>query len=137
MEPEYDLKVMSEGQSLNRLSANILMGVGEIISKTKPHLVLVHGDTATTLAASLAAYYAKIDIAHIEAGLRTDNLYSPWPEEANRRLVSVLARYNFAPTEQSKQNLLTENISKANIFIYRKYCYRCLAICTKKAGKRR
>lgn len=113
--PDYDLNLMKAGQSLNDVTARIVQELKPVLQEFKPDVVLVHGDTATTFAASLAAYYEQIDVGHVEAGLRTGNIYSPWPEEANRRLTGVLARYHFAPTETSKQNLLRENIVPSSI----------------------
>ncbi len=115
--PDYDLNLMKTGQTLNDVSARILLELKPVLQEFKPDVVLVHGDTATTFSAALAAYYEKIAVGHIEAGLRTGNIHSPWPEEGNRRLTGVLAKYHFAPTETSKQNLLNENISPVNISI--------------------
>lgn len=113
----YDLDIMKPNQTLNDITASILINLKPILEDFKPDIVLVHGDTATTFAASLAAYYQQIDVGHVEAGLRTGDLYSPWPEEANRKLTSSLARYHFAPTSKSKENLLSEGIPKTNIVI--------------------
>lgn len=115
--PDYDLNIMQAGQSLNDITARILIELKPVLQGFKPDVVLVHGDTATTFAASLAAYYEKIDVGHVEAGLRTGNLYSPWPEEANRKLTGALTRYHFAPTDISKQNLLSENIAEESIVV--------------------
>lgn len=115
--PEYDLNIMKAGQTLNDITARILTKLKPILQDFKPDVVLVHGDTATTFAASLAAYYEQIKVGHVEAGLRTGNIYSPWPEEVNRKLTGVLTKYHFAPTENSKQNLFQENYSEANIFV--------------------
>lgn len=115
--PDFDLNIMQMGQDLTDITTKVLIGLRNLFSSYNPNLVLVHGDTATTFAASLACYYKKIKVGHIEAGLRTNNLYSPWPEEANRKLTGVLSEYHFAPTENSKFNLLNENISKKNIFV--------------------
>jgi UDP-N-acetylglucosamine 2-epimerase (non-hydrolysing) len=115
--PDYDLDLMKSGQTLNDVTARIIQELKPVLQEFKPDLVLVHGDTATTFAASLAAYYEQIEIGHVEAGLRTGDIYSPWPEEANRRLTGVLAKYHFAPTETSKQNLLKENVAPNNIFV--------------------
>jgi UDP-N-acetylglucosamine 2-epimerase (non-hydrolysing) len=112
LKADYDLNIMAPGQSLNEITAKILTGLKPILEDFKPDVVLVHGDTATTLSTSLAAYYAQIDIGHVEAGLRTGNMYSPWPEEANRKLTGALTKYHFAPTETSKQNLLNENVGE-------------------------
>ncbi|MPW36236.1 non-hydrolyzing UDP-N-acetylglucosamine 2-epimerase [Vibrio sp. B1Z05] len=113
--PDYDLNLMKAGQSLNDVTARIIQELKPVLQEFKPDVVLVHGDTATTFAASLAAYYEQIDVGHVEAGLRTGDIYSPWPEEANRRLTGVLTRYHFAPTETSKQNLLRENFEPSYI----------------------
>lgn len=107
--PEYDLDLMKVGQTLNEISAQILINLKPVLEEYKPDIMLVHGDTATTFAASLAAYYEQIDVAHVEAGLRTGNIYSPWPEEGNRRLTASLTKFHFAPTDISKSNLLQEN----------------------------
>ncbi len=115
--PDYDLNLMKAGQTLNDVTAKILLELKPVLQEFKPDVVLVHGDTATTFAASLAAYYEQIAVGHVEAGLRTGNIYSPWPEEANRKLTGALAKYHFAPTETSKANLLKENYSEDNIFI--------------------
>ncbi|MFM5447767.1 non-hydrolyzing UDP-N-acetylglucosamine 2-epimerase [Aeromonas veronii] len=115
--PDYDLNLMSSGQTLNDITSRILLNLKPILQDYKPDVVLVHGDTATTFAASLAAYYEQIAVGHVEAGLRTGDIYSPWPEEANRKLTGVLAKYHFAPTENSKNNLLKENYDERNVFI--------------------
>lgn len=115
--PDYDLNLMQPGQTLNDVTARILLELKPVLQEFNPDVVLVHGDTATTFAASLAAYYEQIAVGHVEAGLRTGNIYSPWPEEANRRLTAVLTKYHFAPTETSKQNLLKENFAEEDIFI--------------------
>ncbi|PST65131.1 non-hydrolyzing UDP-N-acetylglucosamine 2-epimerase [Shewanella algae] len=115
--PDYDLNLMKAGQTLNDITARILLELKPVLQEFKPDVVLVHGDTATTFAASLAAYYEQIAVGHVEAGLRTGNIYSPWPEEANRKLTGALAKYHFAPTEISKQNLLQENYAEENIFV--------------------
>jgi UDP-N-acetylglucosamine 2-epimerase (non-hydrolysing) len=115
--PDYDLNLMKVGQTLNDVTARILIELKPVLEEFKPDVVLVHGDTATTFASSLAAYYEKIAVGHVEAGLRTGDIYSPWPEEANRKLTGALASYHFAPTETSRQNLLDENIAPNNIFI--------------------
>lgn len=109
--PDYDLNIMKAGQTLNDVTARILLELKPILQEFKPDVVLVHGDTATTFAASLAAYYEQIDVGHVEAGLRTGNIYSPWPEEGNRKLTGALTKYHFAPTETSKENLLRENVN--------------------------
>tara|TARA_R110001583_G_scaffold192734_1_gene359648 strand:+ start:233 stop:1357 length:1125 start_codon:yes stop_codon:yes gene_type:complete len=115
--PDYDLNLMKAGQTLNEITSRIIQELKPVLQDFKPDVVLVHGDTATTFAASLAAYYEQIEVGHIEAGLRTGNIYSPWPEEANRRLTGVLTKYHFAPTETSKQNLLKENFDPSDITV--------------------
>ena len=115
--PDYDLNIMKPEQNLYEVTSNILLKIKPILEQFKPDLVLVHGDTATTFAASLAAYYQKIKIGHVEAGLRTGDSYSPWPEEGNRRLTSVLTDYHFSPTENSQKNLLNEGVDESSIFI--------------------
>ncbi|MFZ7241446.1 non-hydrolyzing UDP-N-acetylglucosamine 2-epimerase [Avibacterium avium] len=117
LEPDFDLNLMKSGQSLSDITSGVLTGLEKVFASWKPDIILVHGDTATTFAASLAAYYHKIKIGHVEAGLRTGNLYSPWPEEANRKLTAALANYHFAPTQSSYQNLIKENIDHNNIFV--------------------
>ena len=114
--PEYDLDIMKQGQSLYDITDRVLLGLKDVLEKEKPDLVLVHGDTTTTFSATLAAFYQQIDVGHVEAGLRTGNMYSPFPEEANRRLTSVLTALHFAPTETARQNLLKENQKDDHIF---------------------
>ncbi|MFG0323521.1 non-hydrolyzing UDP-N-acetylglucosamine 2-epimerase [Pseudomonas sp. zjy_15] len=114
--PDYDLNIMKAGQDLTGVTTAILQGIRPVLAAFKPDVVLVHGDTATTFATSLAAYYQQIPIAHVEAGLRTNNLYSPWPEEGNRRLTGALAALHFAPTPTSRDNLLREGTDPAHIF---------------------
>ena len=115
--PDYDLNIMKPGQDLYDITSNILLKIKPVLEGFNPDVVLVHGDTATTFATSLAAYYQKIKIGHVEAGLRTGDLYSPWPEEGNRRLTGTLTDYHFAPTENSQQNLLNEGVDESSIFI--------------------
>ena len=115
--PDYDLNVMKPGQDLYTVTTNILEGMKPVLEDFKPDVVLVHGDTTTTFSASLAAFYQQIDIGHVEAGLRTGNLYSPWPEEANRKLTGSLTRYHFAPTALSRDNLLAETVSEDKIVV--------------------
>lgn len=115
--PDYDLDVMTKGQDLFDITTKILSGMKQVLSDYQPDIVLVHGDTTTTFAVSLACYYLKIKIGHVEAGLRTGNLYSPWPEEANRKLTGALSNVHFAPTVSSQQNLLSESVPKQNIHI--------------------
>lgn len=115
--PDYDLDLMRPGQDLTDITGKVLCGMRDIFCQWKPDLVLVHGDTATAMAASLAAYYAKIPVGHVEAGLRTHDVYSPWPEEMNRRLVGRIATLHFAPTESARANLLAENCADETIFV--------------------
>ncbi|QFU01728.1 UDP-N-acetylglucosamine 2-epimerase [Halomonas sp. THAF5a] len=115
--PDYDLNLMKPGQDLNDITCGILQGLKGVLDEFQPDMVLVHGDTATTFAASLAAYYQQIPVGHVEAGLRTGNLYSPWPEEANRKLTGALATKHFAPTDTSRQNLLRENVAPASVHV--------------------
>ncbi|WMN61445.1 UDP-N-acetylglucosamine 2-epimerase (non-hydrolyzing) [Pseudoalteromonas xiamenensis] len=115
--PDYDLNIMKAGQTLPEVTSRILLELTPVLKEFKPDVVLVHGDTATTFAASLAAYYEQIAVGHVEAGLRTGNIYSPWPEEANRKLTGALTKYHFAPTETSKQNLLAENYPESSIYV--------------------
>jgi len=115
--PEYDLDLMKPGQKLSDVTSGILKGMESVLDDFKPDVVLVHGDTATTFATALAAYYKQIPVGHVEAGLRTGDLYSPWPEEGNRRLTGAITRYHFAPTETSKQNLLSENVPASDISV--------------------
>ncbi|WJY15316.1 UDP-N-acetylglucosamine 2-epimerase (non-hydrolyzing) [Pectobacteriaceae bacterium CE90] len=115
--PDHDLNVMQPGQNLSDISCRILEGLQPVMESFKPDLVLVHGDTTTTLITSLAAFYQRIPVGHVEAGLRTGNLYSPWPEEANRKLTGHLAMFHFAPTQSARLNLLKENLPDSHIFV--------------------
>ena len=115
--PEYDLNIMQPGQGLTEITCRILEGLKPVLESFKPDVVLVHGDTTTTMAASLAAFYQRIPVGHVEAGMRTGDLSSPWPEEGNRTLTGHLATYHFAPTETSRQNLLRENIADNRITV--------------------
>lgn len=115
--PDYDLSVMKEKQTLFDITTNILSRIGEVLEKAKPDVVLVHGDTSTTFVTALACFYKQIPVGHVEAGLRTYNIYSPYPEEFNRQAVSIISRYNFAPTELSKGNLLREGKAEETIFV--------------------
>lgn len=117
IKPEFDLDIMKPGQTLTEVTTAILLGLEPILKTYKPDVVLVHGDTATTLATSLASYYQQIRVGHVEAGLRTGNVYSPWPEEGNRKLTGVLTNYHFAPTETSKRNLVAENVDENAISV--------------------
>ncbi|CDT77897.1 UDP-N-acetyl glucosamine-2-epimerase [Vibrio coralliirubri] len=117
IEPDYDLNIMKKGQSLNDVTAKIITDLKPILQDFRPDIVLVHGDTATTLSAALAAYYEQIPVGHVEAGLRTGNIYSPWPEEGNRKLTGALAEYHFAPTELSQHNLVEEKVESKSIIV--------------------
>ena len=117
IKPDYDLDLMKHKQTLNDVTAKILLEMKPVLTEFRPDVVLVHGDTATTFATSLAAYYEQIAVGHVEAGLRTGNIYSPWPEEANRKLTGAITTYHFAPTKESAQNLLNENHDEKTITI--------------------
>ncbi|WP_259251087.1 non-hydrolyzing UDP-N-acetylglucosamine 2-epimerase [Achromobacter sp. JUb104] len=117
IKPDFDLNIMKPGQDLIDVTNAILVGLREVFAQFRPDYVLVHGDTATTFAASLAAYYHRIPVGHVEAGLRTGNIYSPWPEEANRKLTGALAKWHFAPTDTARANLLREGVSDENIIV--------------------
>lgn len=130
--PDYDLDIMQTEQDLYDITTRVLMGMREVLRKEKPDSVLVHGDTATSTAAALAAFYLQIPVGHVEAGLRTYNIYSPWPEEMNRQLTSRLATYHFAPTLVSKQNLLNEGVKQEQIFVTGNTVIDALYIAVKK-----
>ena len=115
--PDYDLSIMKDKQTLFDVTTNILNRIREVLEKEKPDIVLVHGDTSTTFVTALACFYMQIPVGHVEAGLRTYNIYSPYPEEFNRQAVSIISEYNFAPTEQAKQNLLNEGKRPESIFV--------------------
>ena len=117
IKPDYDLDLMKHKQTLNDVTSKILLQMKPVLTEFKPDVVLVHGDTATTFATSLASYYEQIAVGHVEAGLRTGNIYSPWPEEANRKLTGAITTYHFAPTKESAQNLLNENHDEKTITI--------------------
>ena len=117
IKPEYDLNIMKQGQDLTDVTSRVLTGMRSVLSSERPDIVLVHGDTTTSTAAALAAFYAQIPVGHIEAGLRTNNIYSPWPEEMNRQITSRIATYHFAPTQLSKENLIKENIPEKRIVV--------------------
>lgn len=117
IKPDYDLNIMKQGQDLYDVTAHVLTGMRGVLKDAKPDIVLVHGDTTTSTAAALAAFYQQIPVGHVEAGLRTHDIYSPWPEEMNRQITGRIANYNFAPTLLSKQNLLTEGIQEDSITI--------------------
>ena len=115
--PDYDLSIMKSGQTLFDITTNILNRIGEVLDEVKPDVVLVHGDTSTTFVTALACFYKQIAVGHVEAGLRTYNIYSPYPEEFNRQAVSIVSKYNFAPTELSKNNLVKEGRDEGSIYI--------------------
>ena len=115
--PDYDLSIMKDKQTLFDITTNILTGIGEVLDKAKPDVVLVHGDTSTTFVTALACFYKQIPVGHVEAGLRTYNIYSPYPEEFNRQAVSIISKYNFAPTELSRENLIREGKEENSIFV--------------------
>lgn len=117
IKPDYDLNLMKRGQQLVDLTASMIISFAEVLQDYKPDYVLVHGDTSTTLACTISAYYNQIKVGHVEAGLRTGNLLSPWPEEGNRKVTGALASIHFAPTETSRSNLLKENVPDDNIFV--------------------
>lgn len=115
--PDYDLSIMKDKQTLFDITGNILNGIGGVLDEVKPDAVLVHGDTSTTFVTALACFYKQIPVGHVEAGLRTYNIWSPYPEEFNRQAVGIIAKYNFSPTEQSRQNLLNEGKDPATIYV--------------------
>ena len=115
--PDYDLSVMKDKQTLFDITTNILNGIGQVLDEVKPDVVLVHGDTSTTFVTALACFYKQIPVGHVEAGLRTYNIYSPYPEEFNRQAVGIISRYNFAPTELAKKHLLDEGKDPASIYV--------------------
>ena len=115
--PDYDLDIMKQGQDLYDVTARVLTGMRDVLVDARPDVVLVHGDTTTSTAAALAAFYQQIPVGHVEAGLRTHNIYSPWPEEMNRQITGRIATFNFAPTSLSRQNLLAEGIADESITV--------------------
>ena len=115
--PDYDLNIMKQGQDLYDVTSRVLLGMRDVLKEVQPDIVLVHGDTTTSTAAALAAFYQQIPVGHVEAGLRTHNIYSPWPEEMNRQLTGRIATYHFAPTPLSKQNLLAENVKPEQVIV--------------------
>ncbi|MBQ5409954.1 MAG: UDP-N-acetylglucosamine 2-epimerase (non-hydrolyzing) [Muribaculaceae bacterium] len=117
IKPHYDLNIMKAGQDLYDVTSRVILGMRDILKEVKPDIVLVHGDTTTSTAAALAAFYQQIPVGHVEAGLRTHNIYSPWPEEMNRQLTGRIATLNFAPTPLSQQNLLDENVPQQHIYV--------------------
>ncbi|MBR5778872.1 MAG: UDP-N-acetylglucosamine 2-epimerase (non-hydrolyzing) [Bacteroidales bacterium] len=117
IKPQYDLNIMKQGQDLYDVTARVLVGMRDVLKEVQPDVVLVHGDTTTSMAAALAAFYQQIPVGHVEAGLRTHNIYSPWPEEMNRQMTGRIATYNFSPTPLSRQNLLEEKVSESTITV--------------------
>lgn len=117
IKPDYDLNIMKQGQDLYDITSRVLLGMRDVLKEVLPDLVFVHGDTTTSMAAALAAFYQQIPVAHIEAGLRTHNIYSPWPEEMNRQITGRIATYDFAPTPLSRENLMMENVSEDKITV--------------------
>ena len=115
--PDYDLNIMKQGQDLYDVTARVLTGMRDVLKEAQPDVVLVHGDTTTSTAAALAAFYQQIPVGHVEAGLRTHNIYSPWPEEINRQITGRIATYHFSPTPLSRQNLLAEGINEKQITV--------------------
>ena len=115
--PDYDLNIMKQGQDLYDVTSRVLLGMRDVLKEVQPDIVLVHGDTTTSTAAALAAFYQQIPVGHVEAGLRTHNIYSPWPEEMNRQLTGRISTYHFAPTPLSRQNLLAENVKSEQIVV--------------------
>ncbi len=117
IQPDFDLNIMEKGQDLYDITSKVLLGMRPVLSESKPDCILVHGDTSTSTAAALAAFYQHIPVCHVEAGLRTHNIYSPWPEEMNRQITSRIATHHFAPTQLSRENLLTEGVDEENIYV--------------------
>ena len=117
IKPDYDLNIMKQGQDLYDVTARVLLGMRDVLKEAQPDVVLVHGDTTTSTAAALAAFYQQLPVGHVEAGLRTHNIYSPWPEEMNRQITGRIATYDFAPTPLSRENLLKENVSEDKITV--------------------
>ena len=117
IKPDYDLNIMKQGQDLYDVTARVLTGMRDVLKEAQPDVVLVHGDTTTSTAAALAAFYQQIPVGHVEAGLRTHNIYSPWPEEMNRQITGRIAEYDFAPTPLSKSNLIAEGVSEDKITV--------------------
>lgn len=115
--PDFDLNIMHKGQNLYDVTSKVLMGLGDVLKSEKPDIVLVHGDTTTSMAAALASFYEQIPVGHIEAGLRTNDIYSPWPEEINRQITGRISTYNFAPTQFGRNNLIKENVPENKIIV--------------------
>lgn len=130
--PDYDLSIMKNKQTLFDVTTSILDKIKSVLEVEKPDIVLVHGDTSTTFVTALACFYLQVPIGHVEAGLRTYNIFSPYPEEFNRQAVSIISQFNFAPTELSKQNLLNEGKNPNRYLCYWKYSYRCIKNYSKK-----
>ena len=135
IKPDYDLNLMKAGQDLYDITSNVLLGMKSVLDDFKPDIVLVHGDTTTTSATSLATFYQKIKLGHVEAGLRTNTLYNPWPEEANRQITGVLSNYHFAPTQNSQKNLLQENKKIENVIVTGNTVIDALFFVIEKIGK--
>ncbi|MBO6217328.1 MAG: UDP-N-acetylglucosamine 2-epimerase (non-hydrolyzing) [Prevotella sp.] len=133
LHPDYDLNIMQKGQDLYDITTRVLTGMKKILEQAQPDIVLVHGDTTTSMATALAAFYQHIDVGHVEAGLRTNNIYSPWPEEMNRQITGRIAKYNFAPTSLSKENLEKEN-TQGKIYVTGNTVIDALHMITKKLG---
>lgn len=134
IKPQYDLDIMQHGQDLYDVTARVLLGMRDVLKKERPDLVLVHGDTTTSISAALAAFYQKIEVGHVEAGLRTYNIYSPWPEEMNRQVTTHMASYHFAPTELCKRNLLNERVPEERIFVTGNTVIDALKLVLKRLG---
>lgn len=117
IKPDFDLSIMQKGQDLYDVTSKVLFGMRNILKETKPDIVLVHGDTTTSMAAALASFYQQITVGHVEAGLRTHNIYSPWPEEVNRQITSRITKYHFSPTELNKNNLISEGVDGSTVFV--------------------
>lgn len=117
IKPDYDFNIMQQGQDLYDVTSRVLLSMRDVLQKTEPDIVLVHGDTTTSTSAALACFYKQIAVGHVEAGLRTHNIYSPWPEEMNRQITGRIATYNFSPTPLSKENLLKENVNESSILV--------------------
>lgn len=132
--PDYDLNIMKQGQDLYDVTSRVLLGMRDVLKEVQPDVVLVHGDTTTSTAAALAAFYQQIPVGHVEAGLRTYNVYSPWPEEMNRQMTSRIATYHFSPTPLSKQNLLSEGVRAESIYVTGNTVIDALYMMTDKLG---
>ena len=117
IEPDYDLNIMKQGQTLTDITTAVINGMKDVLEQEKPDIVLVHGDTSTAFVSALSAFYKQIDVGHVEAGLRTYNIYSPYPEEFNREAISIISKYNFSPTETAKQNLINEGRDPSKIYV--------------------